>query len=700
MIHRFDDPAPLDPGSAARWLGGKGASLVEMRRLGLPVPPGFIYSVELFRTHAALGALPEGFADGLRDALAEVEAAVGARFGATDRPLLLAVRSGGASSLPGMLETVLDVGVTSATFDALAARGGSRFALDVRRRLVESYASVVLGVPRAGFAALVGPREVTSLDEGSLRALLADMDELVLHEAGEGIPDDPWAQLLGAIEGVLASWSAPRAHKYREAHGIAHDEGTAVIVQAMVFGNLDARSGAGVMFSRNPSTGEHALFGEWIHRGQGEDVVGGRQTPAPLTTAQVRRGMEDHSLEATMPDVLSTLEPLAARLEAHFGDVVDVEFAIESGALWLLQCRSAKRTARAAARIAVDMHREGVSTRRQALRQVNAASLRQLLTPRLPDPEALAARGLGPIARGLAASPGAAAGRIVLDAAQARALGDAEGLVLVRADTSAEDVETMRNVGGVLTSAGGLTSHAAVVARAIGKPCVTGATGLHVDYAGRRVVVKVGGQVLAEGDLVTIDGARGLVYAGAVDVEPAPASEHVETLLAWADEAREATVLAEVASARLAAIGRRFGSDGIAAIGAPPEALAAIVEAAGDAPVLASSADDAAAAGALGVLRPERDQLLVPAEAVGRMRALAGPSGPAIWSDGPCDDAAGALVASLEELAAVPVGLPVALRATPAARGLLDAALAGRRPVVLLVAPLDVPVGRLLAGQA
>ncbi|MEZ4340133.1 MAG: PEP/pyruvate-binding domain-containing protein, partial [Sandaracinaceae bacterium] len=349
------------------------------------------------------------------------------------------------------------------------------------------------------------------------------MEELVRHESGEGIPEDPWVQLLGSIRGVLDSWRTPRAQKYRDAQGISNDEGTAVIVQAMAFGNLDPRSGAGVVFSRNPSTGERVLFGEWLAQGQGEDVVSGRQTPAPLTVAQLRRGMDDTSLETALPQVYAELGPICDRLEAHFGDVVDIEIAVESGRLFVLQCRNAKRTARAAARIAVEMQREGVvPTRTQALRQVDPASLRQLLTPRLPDPEVLAEKGIGPIARGLAASPGAAAGRVVLDAEAARSHGDGEELILVRADTSAEDVETIRAVSGVLTSAGGLTSHAAVVARAIGKPCVTGATNLHVDYTFRQVVAKLGGQVLREGDLVTIDGSRGLVYADAVTVEPAP----------------------------------------------------------------------------------------------------------------------------------------------------------------------------------
>ncbi|MCB9591378.1 MAG: pyruvate, phosphate dikinase [Sandaracinaceae bacterium] len=699
MIYRFSDPLPLDRGAAARLLGGKGASLAHLNQLGLPVPPGFTLSTELYHQLEARGRLPEDLDERLRAALAEVEAAAGRTFGDPGRPLLLAVRSAGPSSMPGMLETVLDVGVNAQTLEGLVALGGRRFALDVRRRFLESYASVVLGVPRAAFAALIGPREVPDLEDDALAALLAEMDELIEHEAGEGIPQDPWQQLRASIDGVLASWRTPRAQKYRDAQGIPAAEGTAIVVQAMAFGNLDERSGAGVVFSRNPSTGERALFGEWLRRGQGEDVVSGRRTPLPLASAQVRRGMEDCSLEKAMPEVFAQLRPLCERLEAHFGDVVDVEITIEAGRLSVLQCRSAKRTARAAARVAVEMHAEGVSTRTQALRQVDPASLRQLLTPRLPDPETLAAQGLVPVARGLAASPGAAAGRVVLDGHQAARFGDGEDLVLVRADTSAEDVETMRSVSGVLTSAGGLTSHAAVVARAIGKPCVTGASGLHVDYGARQVVAKMGGEVLREGDMITIDGSRGLVYATAVAVEPAPASEHVERLLEWADEAREALVFAEASSARLATIGRRFGSDGVAALGASASALAFLVEAAGDGVVLARASGEAAIGAALETLRPDRDHLLVPEAELEIARRKRGDRAFPIWSEGR-GVADGYFVDSLEDLAGLPEAVWVGFRADEQSRPLLDEALTGRRRVVLVVHPLDVPVGRLLAGQA
>ncbi|MCZ7678850.1 MAG: PEP-utilizing enzyme [Sandaracinaceae bacterium] len=509
LVHRFADPLPLDEARARRWLGVKGASLAEMTRMGLPVPPGFTLSVEAWSAFESAGRLPEEVTLRVREELERLESATGLRFGDARAPLLVAVRSGAPSSMPGMLETVLDVGVNSDVARALAhGEGGSeRFGLDVRRRFLESYGAVVLGVPREAFDAVVHRRDLRDLDAHALGELVGEYDRLVAREAGEPVPEDPWEQLVRSIEGVTRSWRAQRAEQYRAAHRISAGEGTGVTVQAMVFGNLGPRSGAGVVFSRNPATGERALYGEWLAGAQGEDVVSGRRTPSPLTSAQVRRGQEDESLERAMPEVLAEIRSLCDRLEARYGDAQDVEITVERGRLFVLQCRPAKRTARAAARMAVEMVEEGMLERRDALARVEPASLRQLLTPRLPDPQALAEAGLTPVARGLAASLGAAVGRIVLDARAARERGPGE-LILVRAETVAEDVDTMRSVAGILTAAGGLTSHAAVVARAMGKPCVAGATSLHVDYA-RRVVAarsELGTTELAEGDTITIDG--------------------------------------------------------------------------------------------------------------------------------------------------------------------------------------------------
>lgn len=693
MIHRFDDPAPLDGATARRWLGGKGASLAWMTQMELPVPPGFTLSTEVWRHFERHGELPDGLEARIREEVARLEARAAGGFGDAASPLLLAVRSGGPTSMPGMLATVLDVGIDAAIAEGLGSRrGGVRFGLDVRRRFVESYSTVVLGVPRPAFDALLGRREVSALDESEIARLLSEMEALALQESGEPIPSDPWEQLLGAIRGVLRSWKAPRATKYREAHGIADEEGTAVTLQAMVFGNLDERSGAGVVFSRNPSTGERELYGEWLPRGQGEDVVGGRITPQPLTRAQVRRGMEDTSLELAMPEVLAELRPMLERLERRYCDAVDVEITIEDGRLFVLQCRSAKRTARAAARIAVEMANEGGLDRRAALGRVEPGSLRQLLTPRLPEPDTLS---LTPLARGLGASPGAATGRIVFDSEGVRRFASEE-MILVRAETSAEDVEVMRVVAGILTAAGGLTSHAAVVARAMGKPCVTGATSLHIDYVARRVIARPGGRVLEEGDIVTIDGARGLVYDVPVVVEPAPASPHVETILAWADEARKAKVFAEASSPRHALIGRSFGADGVAGSGDVTDLLAAV----GDGHLLLRVRGREAIGAAIDALRPETDHLWVDPEELEAARHLRADRALRLWVDEPgAEGADGYVVQDAEALARVPAGVAVAFRANETRRALTRAALSEVREVILLVPPLDVPVGRLLAAQ-
>lgn len=716
LIHRFADPLPLDGAAARRWLGGKGASVAEMTRMGLPVPPGFTLSTELWKHFDAHGALPDDLEERLRAQVAWLEGETRARFGDPKQPLLLAVRSGGPTSMPGMLGTVLDVGIDSDIARGLTARyGDPRFGLDVRRRFVESYATVVLGVPRDAFDAVLGRRPVQSLDQRELEALLVEYERLVAHEVGEALDDDPWTQLLRSVEGVLRSWRSPRADKYRDARGIPHDEGTGVTIQAMVYGNLGAHSGAGVAFSRNPSTGERRLFGEWLPEAQGEDVVSGRRTPLPLTRAQVRRGLEDESLETAMPEVHEELRALCERLEQRYGDVQDVELTVERGKLWVLQCRPAKRTARAAARIAVEMVEEGVLSRAEALARVEPSSLRQLLTPRLPDPVQLAEQGLTPAARGLAASPGAATGHLVLDGeAAAERAGD--DLILVRAETSAEDVEVMRLVNGILTAAGGLTSHAAVVARAMGKPCVAGATSLHVDY-GRRVVVarlpEGGTRELAEGDTVTIDGARGLVYAASVPVEPAPASPHVESVLAWADEARRVEVWAEATSERLARVGRSFGADGVAVTRPSPTPVAALREAVGDGRLLLAAEGDALER-ALGSLRAG-DRILVSASDAARIGDAARERGVAVFVPATLealdagDPAAGAdgIVVTVDDeaaarrLADVSLGVDaILLRGEEATSPGALAALAERASVGVVVPPLDVPVGRLRAAVA
>ncbi len=708
LLHHFGDPLPLDEGQARRWLGSKGASLALMTRMGLPVPPGFTLTTEVWRAFETEGKLPAALDERLRGGLAHIAEVTGLRYGDPRAPLLVAVRSGAPTSMPGMLDTVLHVGVQSDVARGLVERYGVEgFGLDVRRRFLESYGTVVLGVPREAFDALLRGRDARGLDRPSLEQLVQEYERLMRHESGASVPDDPFEQLLASVEGVLRSWRSTRAQQYRAAHGIAEDEGSAVTIQAMVYGNLGPRSGAGVVFSRNPSTGERALFGEWLPRGQGEDVVSGRRTPSPLMRAQVRRGLEDDSLETAMPEVLATLRQLAERLEGRFGDAQDIEFAVEREQLFVLQCRAAKRTARAAARIAVELVGEGALTRTQALGRVDPVSLRQLLTPRLPDPQRLAQQGLTPVARGLAASPGAAVGRIVLDAEAASRPGAGDERILVRAETSAEDVETMRLVAGILTSAGGLTSHAAVVARAMGKPCVAGATSLHVD-GGRRVVIarsELGTTELREGDVVTIDGARGLVYAAAVPVEPAPASEHVEALLAWADELRSVRVFAEATSERLARVGMSFGADGVLAVGVRAADLRAAV---GDGAIwclpsgaLADPTEGLVAGRDVLVLDGEDGVLRETARAAGL--AVAAAVGPGLplpadvdgWLVDLEDDEAIEWLRALD----VPAGVRVMVRGEASTIGVALPRLTAR-VTGIVVGPLDVPVGRLCSVQA
>jgi pyruvate,orthophosphate dikinase len=708
LVHHFGDPLPLDEAHARRWLGAKGASLAIMTRMGLPVPAGVTLTTDLWRLRRASGGrLPPDLPARLNQALERLGAETGLRFGDARAPMLLAVRSGAPVSMPGMLDTVLDVGVTPEIAHALDARFGvSGFGLDVRRRFLESFGTVVLGVPRVAFDALLAGRDPRTLDVQALERLVLDYERLLHFEASLPLPADPFEQLLSAIDAVLASWDSPRAQQYRAAHGIG-DEGTAITLQWMVFGNLPEGSGAGVVFSRNPSTGEPSLLGEWLPRSQGEDIVSGRRTPSPILRAQVRRGQDDDSLERVMPREFEHLRRLTARLEARFGDMQDIEFAIQQGELFVLQCRAAKRTARAAARVAVDMVGEGAITRSEALARVEPASLRQLLTPRLPDPQVLAGEGTKPFARGLAASPGAAVGRVALDGDAARAY-SASDCILVRAETSAEDVATMRGVAGVLTAAGGLTSHAAVVARAMGKPCVAGATSLHVDYV-RRVVVghsELGAVELREGDLITIDGTRGLVYAEAVTVEPSPASEHVVELLRWADSQRTVRVLAAATSERLARDGLSFGADGLYASGVAVEALRAI---AGDRPLWwRASRDEVAAAlehlvpGRDVVVCPDADQALL-AAAAGRgldvavetsVEGITTTSGP--WVVEVREMGALRELESLEVMG----GPSLVLRGELAAAEAALVAISRWPHAAIVVPPLDVPLARLRASQA
>jgi pyruvate,orthophosphate dikinase len=548
-------------------LGGKGANLAEMASLALPVPPGFTITTEVCTAYYAGGRrLPADLAGEVDAALAAVEVAVGRRFGDAADPLLVSVRSGARASMPGMMDTILNLGLNDATVEGLArASGDARFAYDSYRRFIQMYSDVVLGVDHGHFEDVLenhknlsGLKSDTELKADDWREVIGEYKALVARESGKPFPDDTRAQLWGAIEAVFASWQNTRAITYRRLHEIPDSWGTAVNVQAMVFGNMGETSATGVAFTRNPSTGKREIYGEFLVNAQGEDVVAGIRTPQPLTEiARKEAGERRPSLEALMPDTYAELAGIFERLERHYRDMQDIEFTIQSGRLWMLQTRSGKRTAEAALRIAVEMAEEGLVTREEAVMRVDPAALDQLLHPTI-DPEA----HKEVVTTGLAASPGAASGEIVFDpdeAEQAKSKG--REVILVRVETSPEDIHGMHAASGILTSRGGMTSHAAVVARGMGRPCVCGAGQLRIDYAARTMTAA--GHVLKAGDVITIDGSSGEVLKGCVRMRQPQLSGAFGTLMGWADAARRLKVRANADTPRDARQAREFGAEGI-----------------------------------------------------------------------------------------------------------------------------------------
>ena len=548
-------------------LGGKGANLAEMSNLGLPVPPGFTITTEVCAAYYANGRkLPEGLKDEVDAALAAIGATVGATFGDVDNPLLVSVRSGARASMPGMMDTILNLGLNDETVNGLVRRSGDeRFAYDSYRRFIQMYADVVMGVDHGVFEDLLenyknfnGHAFDTDLSADDWREIVAGYKEAVERELGEPFPQDTAAQLWGAIGAVFGSWQNARAITYRRLHDIPDEWGTAVNVQAMVFGNMGSTSATGVAFTRNPSTGAREIYGEFLVNAQGEDVVAGIRTPQPLTEAARRDAKsEEPSLEELMPGPFRELTEVFERLERRYCDMQDVEFTIQHGKLWMLQTRDGKRTTEAALRIAVDMAEEGLISREQAVLRVNAAGIDQLLHPTI-DPAAERTA----IARGLPASPGAASGEIVFhadDAEAARSKG--REVILVRLETSPEDIHGMHAAVGILTARGGMTSHAAVVARGMGRPCVAGAGGLRIDA--RTNVMKVGNEVFHPGDVITIDGATGEVFKGKVKMRQPEVSGAFATLMGWADGFRRLGVRANADTPADARQARQFGAEGI-----------------------------------------------------------------------------------------------------------------------------------------
>jgi pyruvate, orthophosphate dikinase len=534
-------------------LGGKGAGLAEMSRIGVPVPPGFTITTEVCRRYLRDGSYPDGLREQVADALARVERATGKGFGSGEDPLLVSVRSGAAFSMPGMMDTILNLGLDERTTRALAERSGDpRFAFDSYRRFVQMYADVVLGVPGDDFERLMeerkrvrGLKEDTDLDADDLRELAAEYRALVEARTGRPFPDDPHEQLWGAVHAVFLSWETPRARAYRRVNGIGDDLGTAVNVCSMVFGNMGPDSGTGVAFTRDPSTGEHGLYGEFLVNAQGEDVVAGIRDPLPIA------GMAD-----ALPAAFRELREAARLLEDHYRDVQDLEFTVERGRLFLLQTRGAKRTGRAAVRVAVDMVDEGRITPDEALLRVRPEQLDQLLHPMI-DPDA----PVRVLTTGLPASPGAASGRVVFNPDEAAERGASEPVILVRRETSPEDFHGMVFAQGILTCRGGMTSHAAVVARGMGKCCVAGASGIVMDEGRRRFTA--GGHTVAEGDWITLDGSTGRVILGRVPTVEAEPGDDLARLMGWADAVRRLGVRTNADTPHDAAVARRFGAEGI-----------------------------------------------------------------------------------------------------------------------------------------
>jgi pyruvate,orthophosphate dikinase len=543
-------------------LGGKGANLCEMARLNLPVPPGFVITTEACRAHYGLdGAFPEGLWDTVRHHVREVEEVAGRRFGDSADPLLISVRSGSKFSMPGMMDTVLNLGLNDETVLGLArVTGDERFALDSYRRFIQLFAKVALRVDGdlfeevlSGVRSGAGVSSDAELDPKALRDVVTQFKAVVSDHSGAEFPDDPWEQLRIAVQAVFESWNNRRAVAYRDHHGIPHDLGTAVSVLAMVFGNSGWDSGTGVCFSRDPSTGDHELYGEYLANAQGEDVVSGVRTPKPIA-----------ALAEEMPDIHKQLLRIVQRLERHFHDVQDVEFTIEHGRLYILQTRSAKRTAVAAVKAAVDMAREGLISREDAVGRVPAADLAQLLVPRFNDTAKKEAVRQGRLlARGLNASPGAATGHAVFSA-EVAANGHGHGtVILVRPETSADDMPGILKAAAVLTSRGGITSHAAVVTRGLGKPAVVGCTTLRVDPRLRKL--SVNDTELGEGDEISIDGFSGEVFAGRIEtVTPDIAGNgELTQLLAWTDEIRGLDVRANADTPQDARQALSLGAKGI-----------------------------------------------------------------------------------------------------------------------------------------
>jgi pyruvate,orthophosphate dikinase len=572
-VYLFGDGKADGSADMRNLLGGKGAGLAEMTNLGVPVPPGFTITTEVCTAFYDGGRqYPAGLEDQIREGVAYVERLLSRGFGNPDRPLLFSVRSGARVSMPGMMDTVLNLGLNDSVVAGLAREtGDERFAYDSYRRFVSMYGDVVIGLKPEGkeidpFEAVLeakkhalGVEQDTELPASALKELVAEFKAVIKERKGMDFPEDPWDQLWGAIGAVFGSWENPRAVTYRRMYEIPGSWGTAVNVQAMVFGNLGNDCATGVGFTRDPSTGENRFYGEYLVNAQGEDVVAGIRTPQPVTLAA--KTDSQPALEETMPEAYAELKRVYESLERHYRDMQDIEFTIQQGRLWLLQTRSGKRTARAMVKVAVDMMHEGLITKDEAVLRIEPDKLDELLHPTF---DASASRDV--IATGLAASPGAAVGKVVFSADDAVDIAEkGEKVILVRLETSPEDIHGMKAAEGILTARGGMTSHAAVVARGMGRCCVAGCGALQIDYARSVFHVDAGGRQVEvkEGDVISIDGSTGEVMLGSVPVVEGQLDEDFAEMMGWVDEARRLKVRTNADTPFDAAVARRFGAEGI-----------------------------------------------------------------------------------------------------------------------------------------
>jgi len=566
-VYTFGDGKAEGDAAMRNLLGGKGANLAEMSNIGLPVPPGFTITTEVCAYYYAHeNSYPADLKDQVNAALAQVERTVGASFGDAENPLLVSVRSGARVSMPGMMDTVLNLGLNDETVKGLARQSGDeRFAYDSYRRFIQMYCDVVLGVDHYNFEELLEIHKEengyvldTELGADDWKELTRAFKKKAEDELGYPFPQDVHQQLWGAVNAVFGSWMIERAKTYRRIHNIPGDWGTAVNVQSMVFGNMGDTSATGVTFTRDPATGENAYYGEYLINAQGEDVVAGIRTPQNLTKiARQKAGSDKPSMEESMPVVYQELADVFVKLEAHYRDMQDIEFTVQKGKLWILQTRSGKRTAKAALKIAVDMAEAGIITTEEAVMRIEPAALDQLLHPTL-DPNA--ARDV--LTTGLPASPGAACGMAVFTADEAEELAkNGKKVILVRQETSPEDIHGMHAAQGILTSRGGMTSHAAVVARGMGRPCVSGAGALHIDM--EHQVITVLGRKVNRHDVLTIDGTTGEVMFGEVETVQPELSGDFSKLMAWADEVRKLRVRTNAETPLDAQTARDFGAEGI-----------------------------------------------------------------------------------------------------------------------------------------